>query len=172
MIFSNNSKGGIVLKSIIILFFSLTTQLYCQISKQVIFSEIMFNPQSGNNEFIELYNPSINDTVDLANYKIKYYTSQPNSIISAGFGTKLLPKSFAVIFQNDYDISGGIYNSILKPGSLILKIKENFFGSSGMANTIDRPLWLLNAVGNTLDYYFYSANSSGVAPCIPWLVSC
>lgn len=119
----------------------------------------MFNPQSGNNEFVELYNSSMNDTVDLNNFRIKYYTSQPNDIISAGYGTKLPPKSFAVIFQNEYDISGGIYNSLLKPGSLILKIKENFFGSSGMANTVDRPLWLLNSAGDTLDYYFYSSNN-------------
>ncbi len=147
------------MKFIIIIFFSLTAQIFSQIPKLVIFSEIMFNPQSGNNEFVELYNPSINDTVDLTNFRIKYYNSQPNSIISAGFGTKLLPKSFAVIFQNDYDISVGIYTSILKPASLILKIKENFFGSSGMANTVDRPLWLLNANDDTLDYYFYSANN-------------
>ncbi len=159
MIFCNNSKGGTDLKSIIILFFLTTAQLFSQIPNKVIFSEIMFNPQSGNNEFIELYNPSTNDTVDLKNFRIKYYNSQPNNIISAGFGTKLLPKSYAVIFQNDYDLLGGIYNSIFKEGSLILKIKENFFGSSGMANTVDRPLWLLNAFGDTLDYYLYSANN-------------
>ena len=147
------------MKSIIILFFTVTVQLFCQTTKQVILSEVMFNPQSGNNEFVELYNPSIIDTIDLNNFRIKYYSSQPNNIISAGYGTKLPPKSFAVIFQNEYDIFGGIYSSLLKPGSLILKIKENFFGSSGMANTVDRPIWLLNPAGDTLDYYFYSANN-------------
>ena len=70
----------------------------------IIFSEVMFNAPSGNNEFIELYNRSKTQSVNLNQFKIKYYTSNPDTIISAGYGTILPPNSYAVIFEGDYDI--------------------------------------------------------------------
>lgn len=125
----------------------------------IIFSEVMFTPTSGNNEFIELYNLSNTESIDLAGFKIKYYTSTPDQIVDAGFGTILKPNSFAVIFEGDYDISTGIYSGLVPASALILKISDNAFGSTGMANTTSRPLWLLNAANDTIDYYFYSANN-------------
>ena len=111
----------------------------------------MFNPQSGNNEFIEIYNRSETQSFDLSNYKIIYYTSNADVIISAGFGTILPPKSYAVILEGDYDFASGIYNSIIPANALKLKISDNSFGTSGMANTTDRPVWFVNAVNDTLD---------------------
>jgi len=137
----------------------ISANVFSQVSRSIIFSEVMFNPQSDNDEFVEVYNLSETDSVDLSNFKIKYYTSQPNAIISAGFGTLLPPKSFAVILEGDYDLANGIYRSLIPGSSLILKIQKNSFGSNGMANTTDRPLWLLDAANDTLDYYFYSANN-------------
>jgi hypothetical protein len=125
----------------------------------LIFSEIMFSPVSGNNEFIEIYNLSSTELVDLSNYKIKYYSSAADQIVDAGFGTTLLPKSYAIIFENDYDITGGIYKALVPSTALILKIDDNSFGSTGMANSSNRPLWLLSAANDTVDYYFYSANN-------------
>ncbi|MHB1688050.1 MAG: lamin tail domain-containing protein [Ignavibacteriaceae bacterium] len=144
---------------VLLLAFFFTAKLFPQADKFLKLSEVMFNPQTGHNEFVEAYNSSDRDTVDLNNFKIKYYSSQPNTIISAGFGTVLPPKSFAVILEGDYDFPNGIYNSIIPKDALILKIKENSFGSSGMANTIDRPVWLLNASNDNLDAYVYSANN-------------
>lgn len=119
----------------------------------------MFNPISSNNEFIEIYNRSETQSFDLANYKIIYYTSNPDIIISAGFGTILPPKSFAVILEGDYDFTGGIYNSIIPASALKLKISDNSFGTSGMANTTNRPVWFVSAANDTLDRYTYSANN-------------
>ncbi|MBP1683527.1 MAG: hypothetical protein H6Q27_1091, partial [Ignavibacteriaceae bacterium] len=70
------------------------------------------------------------------------------------------PNSFAIVFENDYDIAAGIYSGLVPTNALILKIADNSFGSTGMANTTSRPLWLLNGVNDTIDYYFYSANNS------------
>jgi len=120
----------------------------------------MFSPTSGNNEFVEIYNLSSTDPVDLNGYKIKYYTASADQLIDAGFGTLLPPNSFAIVFENDYDIATGIYNGIIPVNALILKIADNSFGASGMANTTSRPLWMLNSVNDTIDYYFYSANNS------------
>lgn len=120
----------------------------------------MFSPTSGNNEFIEIYNLSSTLSVDLNGYSIKYYTSTADQLIDAGFGTTLLPNSYAIIFENDYDIATGIYNGLVPANALIIKIADNSFGASGMANTTSRPLWLFNSVADTVDYYFYSANNA------------
>ena len=137
-----------------------TYRLFPQVDTSIIFSEIMFNPLSGNNEFIELYNLSSTQSIDLSGWKIKYYTSTPDLIVNAGFGTILPPKSYAVIFEGDYDINSGIYSGIVPPNALILKISDNAFGTSGMANTTSRPLWLMKANNDTIYSYTYSANNS------------
>ena len=113
-----------------------------QTNSNIILSEIMFKPQPGDNEFIELYNISENEKVDLSGYKIKYQTSNPDSIVSAGSGTILYPKSFAVILQGKYDTANGIYKDIVPSNALILKIYDNSFGSSGMSNSSDRIISL------------------------------
>jgi hypothetical protein len=41
-----------------------------------------------------------------------------------------------------------------------MKISDNAFGTSGMANTESRPVWLLRPNNDTLDVYTYSANNS------------
>ncbi|MBK7632500.1 MAG: lamin tail domain-containing protein [Ignavibacteriales bacterium] len=133
---------------------------FSQTDTLLIFSEIMFSPTSGNNEFIEIYNLSSTLSVDLNGYSIKYYTSTADQLIDAGFGTTLLPNSYAIIFENDYDIATGIYNGLVPANALIIKIADNSFGASGMANTTSRPLWLFNSVADTVDYYFYSANNA------------
>ncbi|MDY0083289.1 MAG: lamin tail domain-containing protein, partial [Ignavibacteriaceae bacterium] len=148
-----------MLNKIILLITIITAVSFSQTDTLLIFSEIMFAPTSGNNEFIEIYNLSSTDSVDLSYYKIKYYTSTADQITDAGFGTILAPNSFAVIFENDYDIASGIYSGLVPSDALILKIADNSFGSSGMANTTSRPLWLLTLANDTVDYYFYSANN-------------
>ena len=149
-----------MIKNISFLLFLLINISYAQTDTLLIFSEVMFSPTSGNNEFIEIYNLSSTQAVDLNGYNIKYYTSTADQIIDAGFGTILPPNSYAIIFENDYDILTGIYNGLIPVNALILKIADNSFGATGMANTTSRPLWLLNTSTDTLDYYFYSANNS------------
>jgi len=150
------------MKKLYLLFFFIfiTLRVSAQIDTSIIFSEIMFNPISGNNEFVEIYNLSSTSSVNLAGLKIKYYTSTPDLIIDAGFGTVLPPNSYAVVFENDYDLTSGIYSGLVPPNALILKISDNSFGTSGMANTTSRPLWLLRANNDTIDAYIYSANNS------------
>ncbi|MEO8398287.1 MAG: lamin tail domain-containing protein [Ignavibacteriaceae bacterium] len=137
---------------------------FSQTDTSIIFSEIMFNAPSGDNEFIELYNSSETETFDIKNFKIIYQTSNADVIIPANDSSLLKPKSFAVILEGDYDFENGIYNSIIPAGVLVLKISDNAFGSSGMANTSDRTLNLLNNLDDTLSVYTYSANNgSGIS---------
>ncbi|MEO8232623.1 MAG: lamin tail domain-containing protein [Ignavibacteriota bacterium] len=149
-----------MIRNISFLLLLLINVSFAQTDTLLIFSEVMFSPTSGNNEFIEIYNLSSTQPVDLNSYSIKYYTSTADQVVNAGFGTILQPNSFAIIFENDYDIATGIYNGFVPANALILKIADNSFGSSGMANTTSRSLWLFNSVNDTVDYYFYSANNS------------
>ncbi len=132
---------------------------FSQIKSPLVLSEIMFNPEPGNNEFIEIYNTSSTDSIDLSNYKIKYSASTPDVITAVSGGTILKPNSYAVIFEGDYDFENGIYKGLIPAGTLALKISDAAFGSSGMANTSDRVICLLNSSEDTLNTYFYSANN-------------
>lgn len=148
-----------MIKKLLIAFLIVLSTAYPQSDTLITFSEIMFAPTSGNNEFIELYNLSSTQSIDLSGFKIKYYTSNEDQIVNAGFGTLLAPNSYAVIFENDYEIETGIYSGIISSSALILKIADNAFGSTGMSNSTDRPIWLINANNDTIDYYLYSANN-------------
>ena len=151
-------------KSILILLIIPFCFIQPQADSLLIISEIMFYPAAGNNEFIEIYNLSEIQSVDLRGYKIKYYTSKLDTITDAGFGTIIPPGSYAVIFEGDYDLSNGIYKNIIPAAALILKISDNSFGSSGMANTTSRPIILLNSADVIIDSCFYSAdNQAGVS---------
>ncbi|MCX6169321.1 MAG: lamin tail domain-containing protein [Ignavibacteriales bacterium] len=135
-------------------------KIQAQSGTALTFSEIMFYPSETNGEFVEIYNTSTTETVDLANYKFKYSTSSNNNIVSFIGGTLLGPGKFAVILQGNYDYNNGIYKTIIPTGVIVLKISTNNFGSSGMANTTNRDVSLINSSGQIVDTYTYSANNT------------
>ncbi len=122
----------------------------------------MFSPLESNGEFIELYNSSADSSINLHKYHFIYSTSAADTIIelNSGRGAILSPESYAVIFENDYDFENGVYIDLVPESALILQIGNGRFGSSGMANTSDRTIYLLNEVGDTIETYTYSANNS------------
>ncbi len=124
----------------------------------------MFYAASGNNEFIEIYNLSDAESFDMSIYEIKIHTSSNEVIADAGFGTLLSPNSYAVILEGDYDLTSGIYNKVIPQNALILRISDNAFGSSGMSNTSDRTICLINPNDDTIDVHTYFAdNNSGIS---------
>jgi len=143
-----------------ILLLLLSQQSQAQQDTSLTFSEIMFYGASGNNEFVELFNLSYTQTIDLSGYKIKYATSNSDVIISLLRGSLLKPRSYAVIFEGDYDTLSGIYSQLVPDSVLIMRISDNSFGTSGMANTSDRTLLLLSPADDTLEIYTYTANNS------------
>jgi len=139
-------------------FFS--SNLFAQTGSALTFSEIMFSPTETNGEFVEIYNTSATETVDFTNYKFKYYTSSANNIVALSGGMLLGPGKFAVVLQGNYNYTNGIYKTLIPSDALVLKISTNSFGSSGMANTTSRDVYLINAAGQTIDTYTYSANNA------------
>jgi len=139
----------------LVLFLS-TTSLFAQ--TDLILTEIMFSPSVNGtrNEFVEIYNPTA-QTKDLLDYQIGVAGVSDFILVFSG-STLLAPNSYGVIVEGDYDSNDTPYSI---PGSaIIVKIDDNAFGSSGMANTSDREVYLINGVGDTVSTYTYSANNS------------
>lgn len=124
----------------------------------VFITEIMFFCDGDNNEFIELFNNSPTDSVDITSLKIRYYNNTPDDIIPVYKSIKLPPFSYAIILEGDYDFSDSYYN--FPENTIIFKIKDSAFGRSGLSNTSDRLLQLLDKSGNIIDEYTYSANNN------------
>ena len=142
-----------------IFFIVLVANLSLTFGQSIKLSEIMFVPSATNSEFIELKNISNTEIINLAGYQIKYYTSTADDIISPTDNYALLPNQFAVIFEADYDFQDGIYKNIIPQNTLVFTLDDNAFGSTGMANSSDRIIYLLNSQKDTLDYFTYSANN-------------
>jgi hypothetical protein len=152
----------VIKKSVKILFlflFLIEVKLYAQ-NSPLTFSEIMFYPSEQNGEFVEIFNSSETETIDLTGYKFKYYTSSPNNIVALTGGTKLLPGGLAVILQGAYDFNNGIYKNIIPAGTIILRTSGNNFGSSGMADKTSRRVYFISPSSDTVDSYVYSANNN------------
>ena len=119
---------------------------------QVVISEIMFNLEGSDspNEYVEIYNLSTQDTIDLAEWKIRDKYSL-DDLVDAGMGLHLLPRTFALIMEGDYDISTGIYASLIPESALIIKVDDNSIGN-GLGNSAD-SLFLINLDGDTVDFH-------------------
>ena len=72
----------------VLIIFSLLlfSSISAQTGASLTFSEVLFYPNETNGEFIEIYNTSTTQAVDLTSFKIKYYTSNPNTIIMFEIG--------------------------------------------------------------------------------------
>lgn len=135
-----------------------------QTGSTLTFTEIMFNPSESNGEFIEIYNTSITQTVNLTGFKIKYYTSNADNLVSFIGGMDLGPGKYAVIIENDYDYNNGVYKNLIPADAIVLKIADASFGTSGMANTTSRDVSLLNPTDVVIETYTYSAdNNAGIS---------
>ena len=109
------------MKKILLIILLCSYFIFPQADTTLILSEIMFIPSSGNNEFIEIFNLSETESIDLSGYKFKYYTATPDIFTDAGFGTILPPRSYAVVFEGDYDITTGIYAGLIPSQCINIK---------------------------------------------------
>ncbi len=120
-----------------------------QIFSQVIITEVMYDLDGADspNEFVELYNTSSINTVDFSSWTIsdKYST---DDLTDAGYGLQLPPLEYAVIFEGDYDIPTGIYNSIIPAGTILIKVDDNSIGNSLSTND---SLYLRDNSGTVVD---------------------
>jgi len=128
-------------------------------SPEIFLTEVMFYPQVSNSEFIEIFNSSADSVYNLSGAEIIYETSSADNIIPAATDSLLLPGKYAVILEGDYDFENGPYKLLIPDDVLILKIDNNSFGSTGMANTSDRRIKMVTQSGDTIFSYLYSGNN-------------
>ncbi len=147
------------IKRIAFLIIFLDALISAQTFDKLIITEVMFRPHGTNNEFIEIFNPSTVNSINIKGIKIQYYKSKPDIIDTTLHKLILPPKTYAVIFEGDYSFSAGTYSALIPKNSLQLKINDNAFGTSGMSNSSDRKILLLDANNDTLDTYTYTANN-------------
>ena len=145
------------MKRILPFFLTFAFQIFAQTADSLTLSEIMFCQPESNAEFVEIYNYSESTQVNLLGLKIKYEDRRTDSTQIIFGDTLLLPRSFAVILEGDYDFENGCYEF---PDTVtLLKILDNAFGSSGMSNSNDKTLRLISSSGDTLSIYTYTADN-------------
>ncbi len=146
----------------LIILFLQTSPTFSQ-SSQLTFSEVMFNPAEANGEFVEIFNTSLTDTIDLAGYSINYNNASSNdTMILISSSSKLNPEHYAIVLEGDYNFISGEYINIIPVNAVLFMISDNSFGTStyGMAATSGKIVYLKNELGELVDAYTYSAGNS------------
>ncbi|NHZ86824.1 MAG: hypothetical protein GWP19_13270, partial [Planctomycetia bacterium] len=119
-----------------------------QIFSQVIITEVMYDPDTKDSEFVELFNTS-NNTVDLTGWTIG--DEKDADLLKekdAGDGLKLKPLGYAVILEDDYT---GIYDSMIPSNALLTKIDDGNIGYRGLAQS--DAVYLKDSADTLIDSY-------------------
>jgi len=103
---------------------------------QIVLSEIMFNP-AGNeryDEYVELYNTSETEAVDLAGWLISDST-KCNTILPFSASALLQPHHFALILVPNYFEKSHAYDADIPDEALLLTIGNAQLGAYGLKNS-------------------------------------
>ncbi len=124
---------------------------------QVVLNEIMFDPpyDERNNEFIEIYNTSASQAVNLAGWMISD-GSGVDLIKSAGTGTILEPGQYGVIFTSGYFSDSRFYDNVIPLSALVLQVDGTTLGARGLSNTSPETIFILDAAGDSTDTHTYT----------------
>ena len=129
-------------------------------NSQVILSEIMFDPIGSEyyNEFIEIYNTSQTNTIDLTGWQISD-SADVDFIMTYDQGTRLKPLQYAIILDAGYFENSSQYENLIPPDALVLTIDDAAFGSQGLSNSYAEPIILISSNGDTAAKYRYSRDN-------------
>lgn len=142
-------------------FFFLFFLFLVSASAQITFTEVMYDVATNeyHDEFIEIFNLSYADTIEISGWRFSD-SSGVDEIIPAYDDSKLVPRSFAVILDGSYFGNSTVYDTIIPPDVLILKVSDNSLGNSGLANTRPEYLSIVDSTGDTLATYRYSIGNT------------
>ncbi len=127
---------------------------------QIVLSEIMFDAPENEayEEFIELYNRSATETIDLTGYQAGDQTKL-DSLADYGQGFMLPPEGYALILDRGYWDNSTIYNDLIPSNCLILTLADNAFGTSGLRNSPPDTVMLRDPSGSVVASYTYSCDN-------------
>ena len=80
------------------------------------------------NEFVEIFNPSETDSLNMDGWTIRDRSST-DALIDSGFGLKIPPLSYGLIMEGDYSFETGIYNSIIPENTILIKVDDSSIGN-------------------------------------------
>jgi hypothetical protein len=120
----------------------------------------MFDPIGSEyyDEFIEIFNTSSTDSINLAGWQISD-GSDSDKIIAHEKGAKLAPQQFGLIHDSGYFENSTHYVGLIPESALILTIDNSTFGSSGLSNSTAEFVMLISASGDTIARYLYSLDN-------------
>ena len=124
---------------------------------QMIITEIMYNLEGADspNEFVELFNISHVETIDLSDWRIRDIYSE-DTLEDLGFGLTIPPRNFALIMEVDYPIESGLYSFIIPEWTIIIKVDDSSIGNS---LSISDSLFIITPNGIVIDSVGWSNNS-------------
>ena len=114
-------------------------------------SEVMTDPLGSepHDEFVEIYNASQTDTIDLAGWSLGN-GDEIDRIIALRNGTRLQPGGFALVLDGSYAGASTTYDSV-RESVTIVTIEDRAFGRSGWSNSAHEQVILVDAAGDTAD---------------------
>ena len=133
------------------------------VHSQVILTEIMFDPDTLEYycEYIEIYNSS-QTSINLQNWSVGTSQDMDLLIVSPGAaGMVLGPGKYGLIFDPGYfEYNLDIYDFIDSTGVLFVIIDDNAFSVSGLSNSREDTVQLMDNLGNVVQQYKYSLDNS------------
>jgi len=99
------------------------------------------------NEFVEIFNPSETDSLNINGWTIRDRSST-DALIDSGFGLKIPPLSYGLIMEGDYSFETGIYNSIIPENTILIKVDDS---SIGNGLSVSDSLYLQDSTGQIME---------------------
>jgi len=142
-------------------------------SPPIVISEIMYNPPGGpDHEFVELYNPSPSEAVDLSGYRLD------GLALSLPAGTVILPDDYLLVTHNDPAFraeygSGRFvaaqYTGLLDNGGEAVALRDREGNTVARVDFTDDPPWPVGAdgVGPSLELIDSTGDNGWVANWAP-----
>ena len=119
------------------------------LSQQILITEIMYdlNGSDSPNEFVEIFNLSETDSLNMDGWTIRDRSST-DALIDSGFGLKIPPLSYGLIMEGDYSFETGIYNSIIPENTVLIKVDDS---SIGNGLSVSDSLFLQDSTGQIME---------------------
>ena len=142
------------MNSMIVFFLSLLLSIIVLLqsiafSQQILITEIMYDLDGTDspNEFVEIFNPSETDSLNMDGWTIRDRSST-DALIDSGFGLKIPPLSYGLIMEGDYSFETGIYNSIIPENTILIKVDDS---SIGNGLSVSDSLYLQDSTGQIME---------------------
>ena len=128
-----------------------------QDSPKIVLSEVMFDPIGSEyyDEFVEIYNLSPADTVDLTGWEVGDGEGW-DALVPAGKGLRLAPGQYGLILDSGYFSHSTTYDSLIPDAALVLTIAGATFGRNGLSNSVPKTVMLRDSSGKIVAAYTYS----------------